>query len=184
MNWFTLIPYLKAVHIIGFVVWFAGLFYLVRLFIYHVEARQRSEPEAGILHRQFSLMEWRLFYIITWPGMVITLICGSTMIAINPLYLAAWLYLKLALIFILIGYHFWCGTVLAALSEGKGDFRSGTLRIMNEVATLLLVAIVFLAVMRSLQHFIYGFAGFIGFAILLFAGIAFYKKIRNDRTSV
>lgn len=179
MNWLAIIPYLKALHIIGFVTWFAGLFYLVRLFVYHAEAAAKAEPERSILKKQFALMEWRLFYIITWPGMVLTLICGISMIVINPYYLQGWMHLKLTLVAALVVYHFWCGEQMKKLAAGK-PVNGGGMRMMNEVATLLLVAIVFLAVMRSLENFLYGFLGFIAFAALMFAGIALYKKLRRD----
>ena len=167
------------------VTWFAGLFYLLRLFVYHAEARDKSRAEREILEKQYALMERRLFYIITWPGMVITWICGIGMLIKNPLYLgtlekpAWWIIIKLGFVVGLTVYHLWCGKWMRDLKEGTSKITGGQFRMLNEVATIGLVAVVFLAVMRNLTNFFYGFAGLMGFGILLFLGIRLYKRLRE-----
>ena len=96
--------YLKAFHIIGVIVWFAGLFYLGRLFVYHQEANVRPEPERSALKSQFSLMEKRLYYGITWPGLCISIVFGTAMIF--ELELQNWLHVKITLAAALVVYHF------------------------------------------------------------------------------
>jgi putative membrane protein len=171
--------YLKALHIIGFVTWFAGLFYLVRLFIYHSEAFDKSETERQILHTQFSLMEKRLLYIITYPGMVLTLVFGIWMIAKLPGYFDTWLYLKLGFVVALVGYHFICQKIMNDLQNQKPSWTSRRLRLWNELATLLLVSIVFLAVLKNTIDFVYGTIGFFVIGILLAFAIRLYAKSNN-----
>ena len=134
----TTLLYLKALHIIGFVTWFAGLFYLVRLFIYHAEAMEKPEPEKGILARQFAIMEHRLFYIITWPGMLLTLICGIWMVIKFPAYLDAWLYAKFAFVGVLVAYHLVCTHIMTGLKAGNCKWTSSHLRMWNELALSLI----------------------------------------------
>ena len=182
-----LILTLKALHLIAMVTWFAGLFYLVRLFVYHAEAGEMPPEQGKILANQYKIMERRLFYIITWPGMVITWICGIGMLIKNPLYFgtaehpAWWLYIKLALVVGLTVYHLICGKWMRDLAAGTSTLTGKHFRMLNEVATLILVAVVFLAVMRNLVNFLYGFLGLVLFGILLFLGIRLYKRIRENQ---
>ena len=76
----SLLPLVKALHVFGFVSWFAGLFYLVRIFVYHTEAMQRPEPKKSILIKEFNAMQWRVYKIICNPGMMITWFCGLAML--------------------------------------------------------------------------------------------------------
>ena len=192
-----LLLYLKALHIIGFVSWFAGLFYLGRLFIYHVESNKKPEHERAILQAQFIIMQKRLYYIICWPGMVITIVFGIWMVVINTGYLNTWLYLKLVFVAALLLYHFLCGIIMKTQitqtkstdstdlkNDGSHDsafkWTSLQLRIWNEVATLLLIAIVFIAVLKNTLDFFYGVTGFIVVGILLFLGIRLYKKMTKN----
>ena len=141
---------LRALHIIGVVCWFAGLFYLVRLFIYHVEAMDEAEPKRGILTAQFTLMSRRLWYAITVPAMVLTTICGTwLMFGYHDLMHEPWLHLKLVMLALLFGYHYDCGRIRKRLANGERPYSSRQLRIYNEVATFLLVGIVFVAVSRN-----------------------------------
>lgn len=140
----------KAIHIIGFVAWFAGLFYLVRLFVYHAEALQLPEQEKAVLTPQYSLMEKRLFTIIVRPGMILTFAAGIAMLIVNPHYLSeTWLHIKLVLVVILAGYSDRCGRIIRQLATGEFVMSSGRFRLYNEFPTILLVAIVLLAVFRS-----------------------------------
>jgi putative membrane protein len=141
--------YIKALHLIAVVSWFAGLLYIVRLFIYHVEAGARPEAEAKVLQSQFTLMERRLWYAITWPAMVATAGFGLWMMVLTRAWESHWFQLKLVFLALLILYHFLCGKIRADLALGQCRLSSVQLRIWNEVATLLLFAIVFTAVLKS-----------------------------------
>ena len=133
-------PLLKTFHIIGFVAWFAGLFYLVRLFIYHVEAEQKEEPQRSILNKQFILMERRVYKIIANPGMIITLVAGFSMLYLQPAWFKQpWMHAKLTLLFLLVGYHHFCLGIMKKLEKGTNKFGSQKLRMINEIATLFLV---------------------------------------------
>ena len=163
----------KGMHVVGFVSWFAGLFYVVRLFIYHVESTHKPEPARGVLHAQFVLMERRLWLAITVPAMVITLLFGGF---IGVMYLrgtrsdpglAWWLYLKLGLVAALVVYHQICGGIRRQLAEGRCRWTSAQLRQWNELATFLLVAIVMLAVFKTLFSALWGTLALVGFGGLL-----------------
>ena len=172
--------WLKSLHIIGFVTWFAGLFYLARLFVYHAEAKKKSAVEWQVLHPQFSLMEKRLFYIITWPGMVFTLGCGTGMIYLNPAIFTGWLHIKLAMVVALAAYHIVCGSMLKRFASGNAGYSSGQMRMWNEIPTLLLVGIVLIAVLKNTLSFAKAFAVLFILGILLFAGIRIYKRFRSE----
>lgn len=140
----------KAFHIIGVVVWFAGLFYLVRLFIYHVEAEAQPEPAQSILKDQYLIMEKRLYNIITTPGMAVTVTMAIGLLVSQPDWLHnRWLHLKLSLVVLLVAYHFFCGRLMRQLEAGTCRWGSKQLRALNEAPTLLLVAIVLLAVFKD-----------------------------------
>jgi len=170
---------LKSFHIIGVVCWFAGLFYLVRLFIYDIEASHKDELHKAILQKQFRIMQKRLWLGITVPSMVITLVCGSYLLWKMPYLLAGpnyWMHLKLLLVLLLVVYHFRCGTILKELKMEKCQRTSKQLRVFNEIATLLLCGIIFAVVMRSI------FSVFAATSVILFLGIIYftvYSKIRN-----
>jgi putative membrane protein len=170
--------YIKALHIIFVVTWFAGLFYIVRLFVYKAEANEKTEPERSILLKQFAIMQKRLWYGITWPSAILTLIFGTWM---GFLYgsLPAWLLVKLGFVLGLFIYHIFLHAIFR--QQQKEDFRwnSQQLRMWNEVATLFLVAIVMLAVVKQLISFVWGLGVLIGLGILLFAAIKIYKKLRK-----
>ena len=166
----------KALHIIGFTCWFAGLFYVVRLFIYHTEARQ--EPGADRLVEQLSLMQTRLWKGITTPAMIFTVIFG---LWLAYLYgnLPGWLTLKLALVLLLLGYHHLLGRIHRALHAGTSTWSSRSLRMINEVATLFLVAIVFVAVLKNALTLPL-IAAILGvFSVLLLGGFVIYQRVRG-----
>ena len=147
--------YYKALHIIFVVTWFAGLFYIVRLFIYHVEANQKNEPEKSILANQFQIMQKRLWFGITWPSMILTIVFGTLMIVETPGYLKLpYMHIKLGFVVLLIIYHFSCHAIFNQLKNGACKLSSFKLRIWNEVATLFLVCIVFLVVLKNTIDFI------------------------------
>ncbi|MEM9007610.1 MAG: protoporphyrinogen oxidase HemJ [Cyanobacteria bacterium P01_F01_bin.86] len=140
----------KAFHIIGVVVWFAGLFYLVRLFIYHVEAEAEPEPAASILKKQYELMEKRLYSIITTPGMLVTVAMAIGLLVLNPEWLKqGWMHAKLGFVVVLLGYHFYCARIMKQLWRGECKWGSKQLRALNEAPTLLLVVIVMLVIFKN-----------------------------------
>ena len=170
----------KALHIIFVVSWFAGLFYMVRLFIYHVEAQAKSDVEKEILSNQFIIMEKKLWWIITTPAMVLTVVFGTWMVLINPSYLyAPWFQIKLVFVVLLLIYHFLCQNIMVKFKQNIFRWKSTQLRLWNELATLFLVAIVFLVVLKSTFNWIGGTLGFFGVAIGLMIAIQIYKKMRT-----
>ena len=135
--------WLKALHIIFMVTWFAGLFYLPRLFIYHVEATDTVSLE------RFVIMERRLFAIMT-IGAVLTAVFGIAQIVAVPGYLKLpWMHIKLTLVVLLIGYHLWCLGHMRALRDGRNTRTSRWFRWFNEVPALGLIGIVLLAVLKQ-----------------------------------
>jgi len=172
--------YLKAVHIIFIVTWFAGLFYVPRLFIYIVEAHDKDEVEKAILLKQLKLMVSRLWYVITWPSAIITLGIGTSLIINNPQFLKeGYMHIKLSLVLLLYGYHYSLHVVFLQLKRDVVKFSSQQLRLWNEVATLLLISIVFLIVLKKAISVVWGLAGLFAIMILLMLGIALYKKYRK-----
>lgn len=173
--------YLKALHIIFVVIWFSGLFYMVRLMIYTREAQNKSMEERNILTNQFLLMQSRLWYIITWPGALGTTIFGFWMIIVNPTLLKLpWMHIKLFLVFLLWVYHVRCHVMHAEQKKGIFKFTSFTLRLWNELPTLILVMVVFLAVVKSQSSFIWGGAAMLILGTLIFIASVLYKKNRKD----
>ncbi|MCX7594287.1 MAG: protoporphyrinogen oxidase HemJ [Fischerella sp.] len=140
----------KAFHIIGVVVWFAGLFYLVRLFIYHIEANQEPEPAKTILKNQYQIMEKRLYNIITTPGMLVTVACAIGLLVTQPDFLKqTWLHFKLGFVALLLVYHYYCARLMKQLEKDTCKWSSKQMRAMNEAPTVLLVIIVMLAVFKN-----------------------------------
>lgn len=172
--------YVKALHIIFVVTWFAGLFYIVRLFIYQTEAMQRPENERAILKPQLDLMTSRLWYIITWPSAVLTLIFGTWVIAYRWDYLEmGFMQAKLGFVLVLYIYHGFCHVLFKELQGGRTRWTSTQLRLWNEIATMLLFAIVFLIVLKSALSMAYGMLGLISLGITLMIATKLYKKYRT-----
>jgi len=172
--------YIKALHLIFVVTWFAGLFYIPRLFIYHIEASQKPIEEARILIPQLKLMSSRLWYIITWPSAVLTLIFATWLLVLNPgLLTQQWMLIKLGFVGLLFVYHFKTHRIFLALQSDRIRHSSSFMRLWNEGATLLLFAIIFLAILKSSFHWVFGVLGIISLGILLMLGIRLYKRIRN-----
>lgn len=173
--------YLKAVHIIFIVTWFAGLFYIPRLFIYIIEAQEKSEPSKSIITQQLLKMTDRLWFIITWPSAVITFILGSSLIVNNPQWLTmSFMQIKLGIVLLLYLYHFSLQVIFKQLKRNVFNYSSQQMRIWNEVGTLFLFSIVFLIVLKDSLAMFWGIVGLILLAILMMAGIRFYKKVRKD----
>ena len=173
----------KAFHLIGIVVWFAGLFYLVRLFVYHAEAEQEPEPARSILKKQYGIMEQRLYSIITTPGMILTVAMAIGLISTEPEILkSSWLHIKLAFVVLLIGYHHFCKSIMKKLEKGECNWTGQQFRALNEAPTILLVLIVLLAVFKNslpLDATTWLVAGLV---VTMVASIQLYaKKRRKDR---
>jgi len=171
--------YLKSIHVVFVVSWFAGLFYMPRLFIYHTEAAEKPEPESSILKKQFGIMEKRLWQIITTPAMVLTLLSGIAMVSLVPSLLTqTWLQVKLSLVLLLLGYHIRTYYLYVALNNNVFRWSSQRLRLWNEVATLLLVGIVFIVVIKNAFSWIYGVVGLILLGLILMIAVRLYKRSR------
>lgn len=172
--------YLKALHIIFVITWFAGLFYIVRLFIYHTEALEKPEPDKTILSNQLALMSKKLWYIITWPSAVITVALGTSLLISQPQWLKMpFMHLKLGFVFLLLLYHLGCDRIFRQLQAGNARYSSTQLRVYNEIATLILFAVVFLIVLKNELSWIWGTIGLVSFAIILMVAIKLYKKFRK-----
>jgi len=175
-------PYLKALHIIFIVTWFAGLFYIVRLFIYQTEASKKSEPEKSILTNQFKIMSKRLWYGITWPSAILTGIFGPSLIHIYlPISDEPWLIAKIVFVVFLYIYHFICHKIYKSLQNEEYSWSSTKLRVWNEVATVLLFAIVFLVILQDILSMWWGVLGLFIFSGLLMVAIKLYKKKRIEK---
>ena len=175
--------YLKSLHIIFITTWFAGLFYIVRLFIYFREAEDKEEPAKTILKKQYRLMAKRLWYIITWPSAVLASIFAFWLLFLMPEFLKQnWMWVKLGFVALLYGYHWSCQLLFKQMEKGHIKWTSHQLRIWNEVATIILFSVIFLVVLKSAVNWIYGVVSVVLFSIILMMGIKLYKKIRlkND----
>ncbi|QHS54347.1 protoporphyrinogen oxidase HemJ [Mucilaginibacter sp. 14171R-50] len=174
--------YVLAIHIIFVVCWMAGLFYMVRLFIYHTEAQAKPEPARTILSEQFEVMERKLWWIITTPSMYLVITAGATMLHINPaLWKMPWLHVKLLFVVGLIIYHFICQQKMKQMAQGNFKWTSTQLRLWNELATILLFAIVFLVVLKSTVNWIFGVIGIILFSLILMSAVKIYKYFREKK---
>ena len=175
--------YVKSLHIIFVVTWFAGLFYIIRLFIYHVEAEKKDEPAKEILQTQYKLMSKRLWYIITWPSAILASFFAFWMLYKNPYYLKMpWMHVKLAFVLALYFYHYSCQKIYSQLQKDIIKYTALKLRIWNEVATIILFAIVFLVTLKSAINWIWGVVGIILFGVLIMLAIRLYKKIREKKS--
>ena len=173
--------YIKALHIIFIVTWFAGLFYIVRLFVYTVEAHADDEPKRSILLENLKQWSKRLWFGITWPSAVITLLLGSYFLHFYASNMPSWLWIKLGFVAFLYLYHLLCHRIYRQLQHDEVRYTSQQLRIWNEVATIILVGVVFLVVLKSTLSMIYGLVGLIIFTVILMVAIQIYKRIRTKR---
>ncbi|MCF6213685.1 MAG: CopD family protein [Flavobacteriaceae bacterium] len=171
--------YLKSLHIIFITTWFAGLFYIIRLFIYYKEAEDKPELESAILRKQYLLMSKRLFYMITWPSAILASIFAFLMLYEVPaLITQPWMLIKFGFVFALYLYHYSCQVIYNQMAQGEIKFSAFGLRIWNEVATIILFACVFLVVLKTTIGWVFGVVGIIGVSVLLMLGIKVYKNIR------
>ena len=173
--------YIKALHLIFVITWFAGLFYIPRLFIYHIEALKKTKTEANILIPQLKLMAKRLWYIITWPSAIFAILFAILLIILMPSWLSqSWMHLKITFVVLLIFYHLKTHKMFLKLQKDQVNYSTMYMRIWNEGATLLLFSIVFLVVLKDSINWIVGLVGVIGLGVLLVLGIRLYNKTRKD----
>ncbi|KAA5827347.1 CopD family protein [Algibacter amylolyticus] len=172
--------YIKAFHLIFVITWFAGLFYIPRLFVYQIEAFHKPSPEKEILGKQLKLMAKRLWFIITWPSAILALVFGLALFAINP-YLAyqPWMQVKLGFIVLLFIYHLKTHHYFKQLQNGVVNKTSSFMRIWNEGATFILFAVIFLVILKSAINWIWGVAGILILGVLIMLGFKVYKNIRD-----
>lgn len=179
--------YLKSLHLIFVITWFAGLFYIVRLFVYQIEANDKPSPEKEILQKQYKIMTYRLWYIITWPSAVLASIFAFWMLFFTDIGNAwlqmPWMHVKLGFVFALYLYHYKCHKIYKELQNNEVKYTTNYMRLWNEVATIILFAVVFLVILKNAVNWIYGVVGIMLFSILIMFGFKFYKRIREKNKS-
>jgi putative membrane protein len=176
--------WVKSLHLVGVVAWFAGLFYLVRLFVYHAEAAERDAAARAVLEPQFTLMAQRLLHIITTPAMLVTLGAGLGMLGLNPgLLTQPWMHVKLTLLVALFAYHGWCAARVRRMASGGPVGTPKQMRVMNEVPTLLLVLIVTYAVVKNAVRPGTALLLAAGLAVVLGVAIQLYAAARSKRAT-
>ena len=171
--------YIKALHLIFVITWFAGLFYIPRLFIYHIEATQKPEPEKSILASQLKLMTKRLWFIITWPSAILASLFAFLLLHLSPGWLSQdWMLIKLGFVVLLYAYHFKTHLIFKELQNDVVKWSSNQMRLWNEVSTLILFSVIFLVIVRDALNWIYGVLGIFLLAAMLMLGVKIYKRIR------
>ena len=173
----------KCIHIIFVVSYFAGIFYMVRLFIYHTEALEKEEPERSILHKQFSFMEERLWNIITVPALILMVLSGIYMFyAMQWVYFTqGWMHVKLLFIAFLLWYHYYSWRIMKRLQAGQTTLTSVQLRMLNEVATIILFVVVFAVVLRGvfIAYWYASLLAFIAMGVLIMLVVKLVNKGKN-----
>lgn len=172
---------IKALHLIFMVTWFAGLFYIVRLFIYHREAMDQAEPAKSILTAQFTTMERRLWYAITWPSAVLCTAFGLTMLIMEPVLLhLGYMHLKLAFVAGLLIYQLATHRMFKRFQQSRTALPSSIrLRFYNEIPTVFLIAVIFIIIKKDSFSWISGLIGILGVAVLLTLAIKWYQRLRR-----
>ncbi|NRB82978.1 MAG: CopD family protein [Winogradskyella sp.] len=172
--------YIKSLHLIFVITWFAGLFYIPRLFVYQIEAFHKPSPDKEILGKQLKLMAKRLWFIITWPSAILATLFAIWLLILAPSWLEqGWMHVKLAFVVLLFLYHYKTHIYYKQLQNDIVKVSSNYMRIWNEGATFILFAVVFLVILKSSINWIFGVIGIIVLGILLMLGFRLYKKIRS-----
>jgi putative membrane protein len=162
------------------VTWFAGLFYMPRLFIYHIEASEKPSPEREILTKQMQLMSKRLWNIISWPSAILCTFFAIVLLVLNPgLLQQSWMHVKLGFVLLLWIYHIRNHMIYNELQRNEVKYTSSYMRIWNEGATIILFAVIFLVILKSAINWIFGVIGIFVLGVLLMLGIRLYKRIRD-----
>ena len=171
--------YFKALHLIFVITWFAGLFYIPRLFVYHIEASEKKEPEKSILTKQLKLMTRRLWYIITWPSAILASLFAIILLVIMPVWLEQdWMLVKLGFVVLLFAYHIKCHLIFKEFQKDLIKWTSNGMRLFNEGSTLILFSVIFLVILRNAIDWIYGLLGIIFLSVILMLGFKMYQRIR------
>lgn len=172
--------YIKALHLIFVVTWFAGLFYIPRLFVYQIEAFHKPSPDKEILGEQLKLMSKRLWFIITWPSAILATIFAIWLLFLQPFWLKQpWMHVKLTFVILLYIYHYMTHIYYKQLQKDVVKKTSNFMRLWNEGATFILFAVVFLVILKSAINWVFGVVGIIVLGILLMLGFKMYKRIRE-----
>jgi putative membrane protein len=186
--------YIMSLHVIFVVCWFAALFYMPRLLIYHVEADAKQEPDRSILSAQFKIMQKRLWNAIAWPSMILTWVFGLWMIVDNQIMFSngvatnlltqPWFILKLVFVFLLSLYHLQTHFIFKQQQRDEMKWNSFRLRLWNEVATVFLFAIIFLVIPKPNSGWIWAILGLVLFIIAIFSAVGIYKANREKKENV
>lgn len=172
--------YIKSLHLIFVITWFAGLFYIPRLFVYQIEAFHKSSPEKEILGKQLKLMAKRLWTIITWPSAILATLFAVWLLILAPGWLnQGWMHVKLLFVLLLFLYHYKTHLYFKQLQNDEVKVTSNFMRLWNEGATFILFAVVFLVILKSSINWIFGVIGIFVLGILLMLGFKLYKNIRS-----
>ena len=172
--------YIKSIHLVFVITWFAGLFYIPRLFIYQIESAAKKDPEKSILINQLKLMAYRLWYIITWPSAIIAFVFGLWLFTLAPYLIEQpWMQAKLVLVVLLLIYHIKTHLIFNSLQNDRMIYTSYFMRIWNEGATLFLFGIVFLAILKNMANVLYALFALIILAVILLLSIRLYKIFRT-----
>ena len=177
--------YIKSLHLIFVITWFAGLFYIPRLFVYQIEAFHKPSPDKEILGTQLKLMAKRLWYIITWPSAILATIFAIWLLILQPFWLQQdWMHVKLAFVVLLIIYHLKTHQYFNQLQRDEVKKTSNFMRLWNEGATFILFAVVFLVILKNAISWIFGVIGIIVLGILLMLGFKIYKNIIERNSNI
>ena len=172
--------YIKALHLIFVVTWFAGLFYIPRLFVYQIEAYHKPSPDKEILGEQLKLMAKRLWFIITWPSAILATIFAIWLLILQPVWLKQpWMHVKLTFVVLLYIYHYMTHVYYKQLQKDEVKKTSNFMRLWNEGATFILFAVVFLVILKSAINWVFGVIGIVILGVLLMLGFKIYKRIRE-----
>lgn len=172
--------YIKSLHLIFVITWFAGLFYIPRLFVYQIEAFHKPSPEKEILGKQLKLMAKRLWNIITWPSAILATFFAVWLLILQPVWLQQpWMHVKLTFVVLLVLYHLKTHQFYKQLQRDVVTKTSNFMRLWNEGATFILFAVVFLVILKSAFNWIFGVIGIFVLGVLLMLGFKLYKKIRS-----
>ncbi len=172
--------YIKSLHLIFVVTWFAGLFYIPRLFVYQIEAFHKPSPDKEILGKQLKLMAKRLWFIITWPSAVLATIFAIWLLILQPFWLQqSWMHVKLTFVVLLIIYQLKTHQFYKQLQRDEVKKTSNFMRLWNEGATFILFAVVFLVILKSAINWMLGVVGIVVLGVLLMLGFKMYKRIRD-----
>ena len=171
--------YIKSLHLIFVITWFAGLFYIPRLFVYQIESFHKPSPDKEILGEQLKLMTKRLWYIITWPSAILASLFAVWLLILMPTWLEeSWMHVKLGFVVLLIIYHLKTHQYFKQLQVDDVRKTSSYMRLWNEGATFILFAVVFLVILKSSFDWIFGIIGIFVLGVLIMLGFKVYKRIR------